>query len=142
MGIFTKYYGLYRLNSEMSLLFNTLTGAKDIIDKENRDVIDQLIAGNMDCVCSPELREQLEKRGYLFESEEKERDLLEQMHKKTNEINAQSTIPNFTVCPTMGCNLRCTYCFESNELHEECSVMSMEQLEGILSMVKEALLLE
>ena len=51
MGIFTKYYGLYRLNSEMSLLFNTLTGAKDIIDKENRDVIDQLIAGNMDCVC-------------------------------------------------------------------------------------------
>lgn len=140
MKFFTKYYGLYRLNSDYSLLFNTLTGAKDIIDEPTRTVIDRLIAGNTDCDCPADLREQLEKRGYLFESEEKEHELLEKMHERTKEINAQSTTPNYTICPTMGCNLRCTYCFESTELHEECAVMTMEQLEGILSMVKESIL--
>ncbi len=69
MSFFTKYYGLYRLNSENSLLFNTLTGAKDIIDEPTRGVIDRLIAGDTDCDCPAGLREQLEKRGYLFESD-------------------------------------------------------------------------
>jgi len=140
MSYFTKYYGLYRLNSEMSLLFNTLTGAKDIIDEPTRVVIEQMIADDADCDCPADLREQLEKRWYLFESEEKEHELLEKMHETSKEINAQSTTPNYTICPTMGCNLRCTYCFESNELHEECSVMTMEQLEGILTMVKQSIL--
>ena len=138
MALFTKYFGLYRLNPGMSLLFNTLTGAKNIVDESTRVIIEQMIAGNFDCECPTDLREQLEKRGYLFDSEEKERELLDLMHEKTKEANKNSTFPNYTICPTMGCNLRCVYCFESNDMHKECSVMSEEQLESILSMVKES----
>ena len=138
MAYFTKYSSLYRLSPEISLIFNTLTGAKDLIDEPTRIVIDQLMNGNTNCDCPSELREQLEKRGYLFESEEKEREQMEQMHETTKKINEQSKIPNYIICPTMGCNLRCTYCFESNDLHENCGVMTEEQLESILSMIKES----
>lgn len=137
MSYFTKYFCYYNLDENNVLLLNTLTSAIDVSDACSFRKIKDMLDGKKEITIQedPELYNLLKKRGYIFDSvdgEQKVLNTLWSINKKAmmNRFNNQ-----FTICPTMGCNLRCTYCFEENSLHENYNTMSQKQLETIFSYI-------
>jgi len=98
-----------RLDNIQWLLFNTLSGALDIIDKD--------LANNLRqkrwSVISPEIKKSLLERGYLFESHKKEVSEFLKLCEVIRERESKLA-PEFVVIPTYQCNLRCQYCYEGN----------------------------
>lgn len=139
MSYFTKYVCFYKLDENNTLLLNTLTSATDIVDNDTYNKIQQMINDDkcITCEYDDELYNTLKSRGYIFEKleeEEKQIDYLMNICKKVQD----NAIPNqFVICPTVGCNLRCTYCFESEEQHKCFSLLSDGQLNTILNYIKE-----
>nr|WP_113757786.1 radical SAM protein [Brevibacillus laterosporus] len=63
------------------------------------------------------------KRGYVYNSEAEEEELLKQAM-----VFARKTqVMQYVICPTYTCNFRCPYCFESHEIHEKMSLLTDEQ---------------
>ena len=130
MAYFTKYVCFYKLDGKNTLLLNTLTSALDVIDNITFSKINKMIK-NIKAITyenDPVLFEQLKKRGYLFESIQGEQELLNYFQKKNKDIISNTMITDFKICPTLGCNLRCTYCYESHKNHENYNIMSDKQL--------------
>jgi len=129
--IFTNYVIEYNLLDGYKLLLNTISGAQDVVDLNTYQKICELREGKE--ICDDVLIQRLKKRKYLFDNQEEERQLineyLELFYSKSRDI------VNFTICPTMGCNLRCTYCFEEG-IQESSETMTIEQLEIIFDYIR------
>jgi len=141
MAVLTKYILMYPLDEEKSLAINSLTSAMDIIDKKTRTKIENKQGGikNIELEEDEELYQQLKNRGYLFEDEHMEQETINRYRMVNLELTTRKLNTNFTICPTMGCNLRCTYCFESNEQHVNYNLMTDDQLDGIFKYISETL---
>ena len=141
MAILTKYILKYRLSDDETLLINSLTSAKDIIDNETRIKIENMENGinDIDYNDDAELFSQLKDRGYIFDSAEAEKTTIKKYEIMNEELAKRRRNTSFTICPTMGCNLRCVYCFESDNQHRDCSVMTDDQLDGIFKYITEKL---
>ncbi len=141
MPIFTKYFCNYKLDENNTLLLNTLTSAIDIVDNNTMGLINKLIKKQKDVnSIDKKLYEKLKQRGYIFESEEDEKKSLNKFKKiieLTGEESYKFSPIDFTICPTMGCNLRCTYCFEEEKYHENLEVMSEKKLETLFKYIKQ-----
>lgn len=138
MTYLTKYLTIFRLDDEYSLLVNTLTNAKDVIDRDTFSVLDRLRHDPANTFSgSDELMNQLKERGYVFDSQEEESELLRKIHAFNTQIKTLSYMPSFIICPTMGCNLRCTYCFEPDEQHKNYQLLDEGQLNTILNKIRE-----
>ena len=137
MAYFTRYVCLYRLDTNNTLLLNTLTSATDIIDNSTLANIQEMI--NTDKTSledSSELFDKLKKRGYIFESKEEEQKIIDTLRSINKKSLSKVINTTFVICPTMGCNLRCTYCFEKDDQHANFKLMSEEQLETIFTHIK------
>ncbi len=122
----TGLASLHRLDADTSLLVNALSGAVDLVDNELRaQLLDIALGGR------PNLRERyrrlLKQRGYLFAGEGGERAALQSMYEAYERITASRPI-EFVVCPTYTCNLACTYCYQSDEVHAMPEVMTDSQV--------------
>lgn len=138
MSYFTKYICFYKLDEDNTLLLNTLTSAMDIVDNSTYDKIQQMIKEKDQIACNrdDDLYKSLKSRGYIFDNQKEEQDCIYKMV-CTIERMKNSIEPNeFVICPTVGCNLRCTYCFESDAQHKCFSLMSDEQLNTIFNYIK------
>lgn len=137
MALITNYCLIYKIDDNQSLLINTLTSAMDIIENEIKLKIEDMQNGVKDISKKDdkELYEILKKRGYLFESKEDEKKILNRLEEISVLLEKKSYCNNFTISPNMGCNLRCTYCFESNDQHKEMNIMTDEQLDGIFKYI-------
>lgn len=125
----------FQLDDESILLINTISSAFDIIDSETYGRIEEIKKGYSNFDDKDELMQTLIKRGYVFEQKEKEQEFIRKyadIHQKYIEKNL---VRSFTICPTMGCNLRCTYCFEGDENLSNKKVMTEEQLTIILNYI-------
>lgn len=138
MAVITKYLSMYKLNDENTLLLNALSGAIDIVDNETKDKILTIQKTNSTKETDEELVNTLVRRGYLFDSEEAEMDFLFKQRQVYNSITGKKI--SFVICPTMACNLRCTYCFESEEARSNTKIMTDEQIENIFKHIKNILL--
>lgn len=138
MSYFTKYVCFYKLNEENTLLLNTLTSAMDIVDNNTYSKIQRMIndKDRITCKGDDELYNKLKSRGYIFDSKEDENKQIDKMM-QMGERFKESLDPNqFVICPTVGCNLRCVYCFESDDQHKCFKLMSDRQLNTIFNYIE------
>lgn len=138
MGYVTKYIYKKRLDDNNVLLVNTLTSAIDLIDNEINSYLDRSIKQDANVENIDEnTYNLLKQRGYIFDSEEEESNAINNMFAMSRAFNKDRINTSFTICPTMGCNLRCTYCFESNDQHCNNETLTDEQLNVIFQYIKE-----
>lgn len=133
----TKYLLIYKIGKDKNLLLNTLTSALDIVTDDVRNKIEDMQLGkfNINQDNCGDLYTNLKERGYLYDNEESERDIFNKIKMIDQKIKKMNSNKSFTICPTMGCNLRCTYCFESEDLHKEFDIMSEQQLNTIFNYI-------
>lgn len=136
MAILTKYISKFRLQENETLLLNALSGAVDIVDDKTIDDIFKIKeTKSVTHIEDKALVNNLKLRGYILQSEEEELNLLNEQLKAHNKLMDKNGIVCFIICPTMACNLRCTYCFESEESRSTSVVMSEKQIENIFKHV-------
>lgn len=124
----------FKLNEEYTLLLNTVSSAMDIIDAETMKKINSLKNG---CECEDvSLLKSLYERGYIFANKKDEENQLDKLSIAHKKALSKGTPKNYTICPTMGCNLRCVYCFEGNDNHCNHTLMSLDQLQAIFSFIE------
>lgn len=138
MGYFTKYICFYKLDNNHTLLLNTLTSAVDIVDNETLTEIKAIIKNNNKAIIDKNypLYGVLKKRGYIFDNESAEKNTLNFFRSLSNKILSNQFVTDFKICPTMGCNLRCTYCYEDHTQHKDYSTMSNQQLDMIFKYIQ------
>ena len=139
MGVVTKYLSWYKLDDNKTLVLNAFSGAIDLVDDKTRGKIERFAQMPYIEISKldeedKELLELLQRRGYII----KDRDT------ELNELRRQKIIHEHlcdiailhVICPTMFCNLKCSYCFEPMEVKERTTVMSAAQVEAICNFIK------
>ncbi len=106
----TKYAVGLTCGSGHRLMVNLLTGAVDLLNNDLFTEIMRLKEGVEHSV-RPEDLAALVERGYVFPSEAAEQELFDEL-KQEYLAKIQQEPFSFWICPTYGCNLDCTYCFE------------------------------
>ncbi|WP_238655275.1 radical SAM/SPASM domain-containing protein [Paenibacillus piscarius] len=105
------YIFTYRLSNGRHLIFNSLSGAMDIVDEH----ISQFLQKQPSIRPPSDQEEQfLVARGYLYEDRAGEQALINR-YKEYLDHHHLAEI-SFVFCPSMTCNLKCVYCFEPQEI--------------------------
>ncbi len=139
MGVVTKYLSWYELGDNKTLVLNAFSGAIDLVDDKTRGKIERF-AQMPDIEISKldeedkELLELLQKRGYIIKDRNTE--LNELCRQKLIHEHLCDIAILHVICPTMFCNLKCSYCFEPMEVKERTAVMSGAQVEVICNFIK------
>ncbi|WP_019910278.1 radical SAM/SPASM domain-containing protein [Paenibacillus sp. HW567] len=117
----SKYIYKHRLNADVLLIMNTLTGAVDLVEHKVAKILFNNRLLPMDDL-DLETRTMLMSRGYLTEMKEEEyvRESLETYY-------ASHPTLHFTICPTYKCNLTCPYCFQSG-IHQDSPTLELTQI--------------
>lgn len=138
MAYFTKYICFYRLDKDNILILNTLTSAVDIVDNETFNKIERMINNKEEITTNNdfELFNKLKSRGYIFDTRHNEHKILNYFQSVNKKMLSNTISTDFKICPTMGCNLRCTYCYEEHSQHEKLDIMLGEQLSVIFDYIK------
>jgi uncharacterized protein len=132
---------MYTLSTEDTLLINTISGAFDIVDNETKHKVERLRSGNKESeINDSDLIGALKARGYLYNTWEDEEVAINRYRDINLKLTEKKQKSEFTICPTMGCNLRCVYCFEEDNLHKNMMIMSEGQIETILKYIDETII--
>lgn len=114
------------------ILMNNLSSAMDIIDDEVIDILKNLEQGTK--VSDVETVTALKRKGYVFETEERE-DIFLNGRFKQYEEKIKMSFPVFYLYPTYACNLRCSYCFQDHSalkaavISDECLQSAFETMD-------------
>lgn len=140
MAYFTKYVCFYKLSNENTLMLNTLTGAIDVVDNETFYLINKTIKSRkINKKFDDQTYIKLKNRGYIFETKNEELKIKNKLREISLSSNSKVLNTKFVICPTMGCNLRCTYCFEGNDMHKNFKLMSEKQLNVIFNHIHQSI---
>lgn len=120
----SEYIFTYPLRNGEHLIFNSLSGAMDIVEEHISYFLqkDQPAARAL----TGEEKQFLVSRGYLFGEREEEQALIDR-YKDYLEQHGSGEI-SFVFCPSMTCNLKCVYCFESQEIRSSNERMTKDQV--------------
>ncbi|SES39840.1 radical SAM/SPASM domain-containing protein [Butyrivibrio fibrisolvens] len=129
-----------KMKSGDHVLLNGLKGTLDLIDEEAYDLIksheddEELSDDVMDIIA--EFKDDYIKRGYLTElgSEDEVISARQQALEMTEKIDTNRW--TIVLVPNLGCNYRCTYCFEKNEGYPE-RTMTKEQVDSVFEIIKD-----
>lgn len=105
----SKYNYYYRLDERYTFINNFLTGAVDFIENS---IWNSLPGGDFKGGDLSPLSDLIE-RGYFYKDPQEEERLLQKLFKNYQKKAVDRPI-KYVICPTYGCNLRCTYCFEKD----------------------------
>jgi uncharacterized protein len=138
MPVLTRYLSRFELDENNIFLVNSLSGALDLVDRDTDKKIEMIKSTQKINHLDDELLANLKERGYLFDVKQDEDAILDRL----NALRIKSvdkSIVMFVICPTTFCNLRCTYCFESEEVKSNPNVINDEQVENICKHIKQIL---
>ncbi len=127
----TKYMISYPVNEEYELILNTLSGAVDIVTKEEQKTIERIRKG--ESVDDQLLLNLLKERKYILENPEEEKSLLNKIFAICSRFDAGSI--SYTICPTYRCNLACTYCFEKDLISANKTTMNLKVITNVLKAI-------
>lgn len=134
--IVTKYLLIYHLERDKNLLINTLSGAADVVDDQICYKLE-----NKEIPKNEKIVQQLVNRYYIFKDEKEEQKYFRNNEKFLHYINEkQSRNLSFTICPTYGCNLRCTYCFQDHTMHSNYAIMTEKQVDKAFEVLEKSLM--
>lgn len=106
------------LDSGDEVWLNTMTGAADLLSRDEACQIEAAVAGGNGS--AEALLARLESRGYLYPDHATETAAFERLVKEQTSLAASAeAMKHLIICPTYSCNLRCVYCFE------QCSPASL-----------------
>lgn len=111
---FSKYNHKITLDKDL-FLYNALSGGFCKVDHDLQDIFDNCdLLSNVNEISNLPLNiiEELIKGGFLVNKDLDEFKLIKSMHNMTRFANSNTL--SLTLIPTMGCNFRCTYCFEKD----------------------------
>lgn len=100
-------------DTEDIILVNPLSGAVDIVDAGVIDTINRIKEGKP--VEDEETLRNLLRRRYIYGRKEDEEKLITEAFEQWNK-NLALEPESFFIYPTYGCNLRCTYCFQTEDM--------------------------
>ena len=115
-------------NGSKHILINSLSGAVDIVDQKVLNVLDDI---KKDGIAGPEYAElmnNLAKRKYIYDSVEKENEVVTQMNNRLQSEMA-SAPENFIISTTYTCNMKCKYCFQSSLPPDQPAVIDAPKID-------------
>jgi uncharacterized protein len=122
----------HRINFRYNLINNTLTGALDIVENHIWDLVKEK---KFDFIDAEPLSNLIE-RGYLYYNLKKEDKILVTLY--DSYIKKASSRPlRIVFCPSYQCNLRCTYCFETDLHSNPNKFMSAKILDDSINAAEE-----
>jgi len=133
MKLFPSSYNYYhRINSRYTLINNTLTGALDIIENRIWDLVEGRKFSSIDGKPLSNLLE----RGYLYHDLKKEDEILVELYNNYTK-KASSRPLRIVFCPSYQCNLKCTYCFQTDLPSNPNKFMSAKILDDSINAAEE-----
>lgn len=107
----SKYNLIFDIEGQKEkILLNPLTRSMDLINGEDTDLLELLKGDGVILSARTDELEYLLSRGYVFDSPEDEEGMLQELIERDD----REQYPyDFLLYPTFHCNLRCTYCFQS-----------------------------
>ena len=103
------------MNSDITLIFNGLTGALLNLDKKAKTLYDQISKGNQPMLDYPDAAvdiEKLKKHRLVIDDDVDELEYIKVMYRLQM---FQTDLLTLTIAPTLACNFRCTYCYETQQ---------------------------
>ncbi len=133
MKLFPSNYNYSKkINSEYTLINNTLTGALDIIENNIWTLTEEKKFNNI----SSDILSKLIDRGYFYSDLKKEDWILEELY--NNYIKKAFARPvRFVFCPAYQCNLKCIYCFQTDLPYNPHKFMSKKILDDSIKAARE-----
>lgn len=136
----SRYITIQKLKEDRYIMINALSGAIDVIDEKSMIIMEKIKTNKyIYRKEDDDFLEQLSKRGYLFESVEAEQAYIEKVYGLYSKV-IDRKMAKIVICPTLSCNLRCVYCFESEEIKSSKKVMSVEEIDDIFSHIETILI--
>ena len=131
----TRFLLTKEIDKNLVLLINTLSGAVDLIKGKKKELLFRLQERNSKVLLGKEFEAKLKERGYLFDEEEDEKAIFNQLVGLFSKRPV--SLPEFYLCYSYKCNLSCIYC---NERHLSSKVkknkaMQPEQLKAALNVI-------
>ncbi|TJX12836.1 4Fe-4S cluster-binding domain-containing protein [Tissierella creatinini] len=131
----SKFNFLIETDNDKVIVVNTFTGAIDILhsDEANHLFTDSEIDYNSN--------EYLCKRQYLIDDDVSEDILLEKYFESIKNYRRENKSLSCVIILTFDCNLRCTYCWQQNNIHESHSrTITFNQIDKIFDSIEKLLL--
>lgn len=131
---FSRYTTIQSLDNDNYIMINALSGAIDIVDAKSKNVIDQIKNNGEIENADSELIDSLKTRAYLFDNTKDEESYISRIYDLYKKVSDKK-MAKIVICPTFLCNLRCVYCFESEEIRESNNIIEPAEIDKIFEYV-------
>lgn len=103
----SKYNYTLNLDDGSMILYNTKSGAIDVVEQENCDLVNKILVSPNNYTDEP-IFDIINKQGYTVSSD---KDELKEIVDWCRKSNSAAHIAHLTIIPTETCNFTCPYCF-------------------------------
>ncbi|MCM1236363.1 MAG: hypothetical protein NC124_11510 [Clostridium sp.] len=114
------------------VVYNGRTTSLSIMDKEHYKIFTDLINDGVP-IADKEFEQQLVKCGCIVQ---KNIDEVKMLRLRLNQIRYNANHLTLTIAPTMNCNFRCVYCYETKNLAQTSSMMSEDVQKAIVELAR------
>lgn len=133
-----KYWSRYNILFESKrfgyFLYNALSNIMMELDKNYFQLLEDLSRNVkiIDNISDRDFVDLLKSKNILTDDETEQTALMKKKCQR-NSILFESAYLNLTICPTLACNFRCSYCFENT--HENTAVMNSTTMDKLIAFV-------
>lgn len=141
----STYNFIHPVHNDSYILINSLSGAVDIVDSRTKQQLVMIEHFSIPDATPDELELMnfLKKRGYIFSDLTEERNMLFKVKGAMEQMTAKSPWGmTFNVCTTYACNLRCPYCYQGHEIHEDGRSLSDDEIDKMFEAINNIIQME